>query len=86
MPTLYPTDTGLYDRPGAPPLGIGIGALLVWDSVVGFGVGTFLVWVWVLVNFGRPWRGHYITLETPHLGPRKLLMKFGVQISMLAEC
>ena len=43
--------------------------------VVGFGVGTFLVWVWVLVNFGRPWRGHYITLETPHLGPRKLLME-----------
>ena len=44
MPTHYLTDSGLYDRPGVPPLGIGIGTLLVWDSVVGFGVGTFLVW------------------------------------------
>ena len=71
MPTLYPTDTGLYDRPGAPPLGIGIGALLVWDLVVGFGVGTFFVWVWVLVILVAPgegiilrWRPRTLDLES----------------------
>ena len=47
--------------------------ILLWELVLV--LSWFGTWVWDLVNFGRPWRGHYITLETPHLGPRKLSME-----------
>ena len=51
MPTLGFTDSGLDDRPGAPPLGhwcweaLGVGFGVVGFGVVGFGVGTFFGWV-----------------------------------------
>ena len=49
--------------------------VLFWCGIWCWYFLWFGIWVWDLVNFGRPWEGHYITLETPHLGPRKLSME-----------